>query len=268
MGEGSKFLVLLEDLGFQAVSPLCGQRGGSCWAPPSREQLLALWLSLLPGWGQCLWSFAQCGWRGSSAAPGTDGDGSALLEGSPGATGGGRHFQAGWLWGDLTLGVHIRFDPVCAGVISVGSTGSGWAQPQECRLSVVRAPLGPAWLCSARSLIPSSPYMEIFPAAGRARCSPESCRGLGEPAESLEGAGPGGAAGSSTWGNPSAPALHSSWTSQPGSPVPTGAASPCVWDPHSTGRVPLTLQYPRAGSGVSPLSPALPRDGRPPLTSP
>lgn len=35
------------------------------------------------GWGQCLWSFAQHGWRGSNAAPGTDGEDSALMEGSP-----------------------------------------------------------------------------------------------------------------------------------------------------------------------------------------
>lgn len=73
-----------------------GQEGGSCWAPrrilPGSSSRLC---GSLPGatrcpsplgWGQCLWSLAQRGWRGSSAAPGTDGDDSALMEGSPSTT--------------------------------------------------------------------------------------------------------------------------------------------------------------------------------------
>lgn len=218
---------------------------------PAREQLLALWL--------CHWCHPLPfpSWMGTvplepcpvwlerlQASSWTHGDDSALMEGSPSATGtrvmplgmGGSSREDGsgvaWLWG-CTPG-SLLF------VLGL-APGSRGAWPQDPGLSwgwPVRAPLGPAWLGSARSRIPSRPYMEIFPAAGRARCSPESCpglgaEGLGEPGQPVEQAGPGGAAGSFTSGNPSASAPHSSWISQP---VPTDAtplgSPPCEGPPH------------------------------------
>lgn len=114
-------------LGYQAVSPPCCSVTPELW-PRGRAPLGSprgpfqgaapgsVALSLVPphpsplGWGQCFWSFAQCGWRGSNPAPGTDGDGSPLTEGSPsaprrGCCHWGWHSSEGavtgvtWLWG-------------------------------------------------------------------------------------------------------------------------------------------------------------------------
>lgn len=116
-------------LGYQAASPLCcwgplsyGQGGGPRWAPLRSLPGSSSWLcgsltGATPcpsplGWGQSLWSLAQCGWRGSNAVPGTDGDDCPLLEGSPSATrawvlplGVAQQFQGGW--GALAHGARV-----------------------------------------------------------------------------------------------------------------------------------------------------------------
>lgn len=127
---------------------------------------------------------------------------------------------------------------------------------------------GLAWLGSAR-VSPSSPYMEIFPAARRARCSPESCprpgaERLGDPSHPGGPAGLGGAA--SPPRKPSAPSPNSPWLGRPGSPIPTDPTP--LGSPQCKGTPPpfpavqggssqdvglgyLALQHPRTGAGGS-----------------
>lgn len=238
-------------LGYQAVSRPCCSVTPELW-PRGRAPLGSprgsfqgaapgsVALSLVPphpsplGWGQCFWSFAQCGWRGSNPAPGTDGDGSPLTEGSPsaprrGCCHWGWHSSEGavtgvtWLWGDLALGVHIGPAAVCAGVSSVGTGGLGGGTapgPRLRRAGRSGLPLGRfdsarlghvshavhIWRFFQRQGEPDAPRRAALGWEQRGRESPGSTQGrllhLGEPL------------------------CLCSWISHPGSPVPTGATSP------------------------------------------
>lgn len=178
------------------------------------------------GWGQCRWSLARCGWRGSKPAPGTDGDDSALMEGSPGATGagvlplgvGGSYREDGsgvtWLWGCTPGSL-----PFVLGL----APGSRGARPQDPGLSsgwLVRAPLG---LSSV-----TYPILALYGDFSSSRESPmlpgelpwAGSRGAGR-ARSAHGTRR--ARGSCGLHHLRAPLCFSSWTSHP---VPTGATPP------------------------------------------
>lgn len=109
--------------------------GSACSVTDATERLP------FPSW---VWDVAQCGWRGSKPAPGTNGDDTPRAEGSPGASEGaggatavGTVVKEGvgedgvtWLWGDVTLGKRSRLSSVCAGISSVLASQPGGYSPR------------------------------------------------------------------------------------------------------------------------------------------